>query len=409
MLQLLARDEAQQSDPDMLLATSSLTVELLSPEAAAIHAAKWRDLAGDCLEPNVFFEPGFALAAARHLARDRAPRFLFVWDSDADGRRQLLAVCPLAPSKRRARFLPTRIWTHEQAPLGTPLLDRARAEEALAAILAFCRQHLPHVAGLMFPLLPQDGPVARILTASAAAETRSIEIFGAHQRPILTAGADPKRYLEQSVGSGRRRKLNKARKALEAKGAVTLHIMRDPHELMAAFEEFLALEAKGWKGQRGTALGSSPERATFARDLAMSLSAEGKCFVASLDLDGKPVAMTLLLESCGRAFWWKIAYDEDFATISPGVLLALEMTRHLLGDSRIALTDSCAGGDHAFINHIWSERMAIADIFVAVSADRQHEFEAVTQRERLRRNLRARLKAIVLQLRKWQRGRRSAH
>lgn len=399
MLQLLAHEEAPRAAPDMTGSAKPLVVELLDTEAAAAHTAAWRDLAANCLEPNAFFEPDFVLAVARHLAKGRAPRFLFVWGRDDDGPRKLLAVCPIVPSGRFARFLPARIWTHEQAPLGTPLLEPVHAEAALAAISAYYRTHLPHVGGLMFPLLPQDGPVARLLIASATAEARDFRPFATHQRAILTAGSEPQHYLEQSIGSARRRKLNKARKSLEAQGALALRMVRDPHELPDAAEAFLALEAKGWKGQRGTAFLKSPDRAAFARDLIMSLGRDGKCFIASLDLAGKPLAMALMLESGGRAFWWKVTYDEDFAAFAPGFLLALEMTRALLCDPRIALTDSCASSDQPMIDHIWSERMTIADFFVSVTADRPKRFDAIAKREHLRRTLRNRLKVLVSRLR----------
>jgi len=156
-----------------------LDVEILDAEAAAAHVAEWGRLAADCLEPNGFLEPGFALPAARHLAKHRPPHFLFVWD----GSRRLLGVCPL----ERPGRLQARVWTHEQAPLGTPLLDRERAEEALAAIFAFCREHWPKVVGLMFPSLPQDGPTARLLIALANAEGRSVRRFAVYRRACSLA------------------------------------------------------------------------------------------------------------------------------------------------------------------------------------------------------------------------------
>ncbi len=413
MLQLLSHQDVPLEDVPLagavagasfIRAAVPMTVEVLRPDAAGAYAAEWRRLAEDCLEPNIFLEPGFALAAARHLAKRRAPRFLFVWEGDTAGQRKLLAVCPLVPAGHFASFLPARIWTHEQAPLGTPLLDRTRAEEALAAIFAYCRAHLPRAAGLMFPTLPQEGAVAQLLVAGAAADGREIQIYGAHQRAILGAGQEPQSYLERSITSVRRRKLKRARKLLEARGMVTFRVLREPSEIGDAAEAFLVLEAKGWKGRRGTAFLKSPERAAFARELVAKLASEGKYFIASLDLDGKPLAMALMLESGGRAYWWKVTYDEGFATYSPGVLLTLELTRVLLSDTKIALTDSCASADHPMIDHIWSERIAIADFLIAVDADRPQRFAAFATLEQLRRTLRGRLKGIVLRLRRWKRA-----
>ena len=75
--------------------------------------------------------------------------------------------------------------------------------------------------------------------------------------------------------------------------------------------------------------------------------------------------MALVLKSGARAFWWKTAYDEDFAAFSPGVLLALDVTSTLLADKGLTLTDSCACADHPMIDRIWAERIAIGDLFIA--------------------------------------------
>ncbi len=256
----------------------------------------------------------------------------------------------------------------------------------------------------MFPMLPQDGAVARLLTERASAEGRDVEIFGLHQRAVLAGGQEPQSYLQRSVGSERRRRLKRARALLEARGTLTFRLLRAPSELKDAAEAFLTLEANGWKGRRGTAFLKSPERAAFARELAAKLADEGKYVIARLDLDGEPLAIGLVLQSSGRAYWWKIAYDEGFAAYSPGFLLALELTRVLLADTTIALTNSCAGADHPMIERIWSERMAIADLFVAVDADHSKKFALLAKRESLYRALRSQLKDMVLRLRRWKRA-----
>jgi len=386
-----------------LQSNAPLTVELLNLEAAAAYVAQWRHLAETCIEPNIFLDPDFALPAARHIAHKKPPRFLFVWETEASGQRKLVGLFPLAHARPAGRLFAPRIWTHEQAPLGTPLLDGGRAKDALAAVFAYCRTQSKD-AGLLFPLLPQEGETARLLREGAAAEDRAIDIFAAHQRACLSAGPDPQHYLEKSVTSNRRRKLKRAHKLLEARGALTFQIATAPDQIRAAAEAFLDLEAKGWKGRRGTAFLKSPERAAFASEIAEKLTIHAKYSVASLNLNGRPLAVGLILKSGHRAFWWKIAYDEAFATYSPGVLLAVELTRVLLTDTTIEMTDSCAQADHPMIDHIWSERMGIADLLVAVDAEYPKKFAAFARRESLRRNLRSHLKAAVLGLRQRLRG-----
>jgi CelD/BcsL family acetyltransferase involved in cellulose biosynthesis len=376
----------------------ALTVEALTADAAAQHQPDWQSLADRAIEPNVFLAPGFALAAARHLTKP-APTFLFVWDANATPRR-LVGLHPLAAVRGLDALLPRRLWIHEQAPLGTPLLDKDCAADALAAIFAHGRKHLASAAGLMFPMLPQDGPVAKLLTGAAAADSRPVHVFGAHQRAMLSAGHDPQNYTQQALTAHRRRNLKRARRLLEAQGALTVEIARDGVELKAATAAFLALESQGWKGRRGTAFLQTPARAAFVQESLDALAVGGRYFVVSLVLAGKPIAIGLVLRSGDRAFWWKVAYDEAYATYSPGVHLALELTSVLLQDHGIALTDSCARADHPMVDHLWPERVAIGDLFVAFSAKDAVKFASLAGRETLYRSLRGQLKEAAAALRR---------
>jgi CelD/BcsL family acetyltransferase involved in cellulose biosynthesis len=252
----------------------------------------------------------------------------------------------------------------------------------------------------MFPMLLQEGEFARLLTVFAAREGHPIEIFGAHKRAVVSGGQDPERYFEQTITSGRRRKLRRARKLLEARGALTVRVLRAPAEIKAGVEDFLMLESKGWKGRRGTALIKSPERAAFVRDVVATFAETQRYFVLSLDLDGKPIAMALVFTSGDRAFFWKTAYDEDFATYSPGVLSILELTEILLRDPTIALTDSCAAGDNPMYYNVWAESTAVADLFVGFERGETKTFARLARREALHRSLRQKLKTIVNKLRR---------
>ena len=156
-----------------------------------------------------------------------------------------------------------------------------------------------------------------------------------------------------------------------------------------AFERFLALEALGWKGGRGTALLCDPATVTSMRSMTRALAREGKCRVDSLELDGKPIAMGVTLISGKAAALWKIAYDENRAALSPGVQFTLEYTRRQLAANSVDFTDSCAIADHPMIDRIWPDRMPVVDIFTAIHPDRAAAFHAAASREHVRRRARA--------------------
>lgn len=102
--------------------------------------------------------------------------------------------------------------------------------------------------------------------------------------------------------------------------------------------------------------------------------------------------MTFAVTRPPQAWLLKIAHDEALARFSPGVQLMLEVSRDLIEDTGIAWTDSCADAGHPMIDHLWRERLAVADLLVAGSGG--VGFDMLCTLEDLRRTLRARAKGL---------------
>jgi CelD/BcsL family acetyltransferase involved in cellulose biosynthesis len=324
----------------------------------------WRRLAARAAEPNVFYEPGFALAAAPVLGRD--VEAIAVWSADTP--RRLVGLFPFRVAARRyAVRLPVLMgWTHPFAPQGTPLLDR----DSVAAVVA---SFLDHVAGdatlpklLLLPLLDESGPVAQALRSAAERSGGAYAAFGRHQRAALRAGCDAAHYVECAIGKKRHKEFKRLRRRLAEAGPVAFEMARSPAAVAGALQGFLALEAKGWKGAAGTALVQNAELRRFAETAVDALARHGQAGVAQLLLGSQPIASIVTLQSAGGVWSWKIAYDETLARFSPGVQAMMDLTDTLLADDTVAFADSCATPDHPMIDHLWRERLAMADLMIAL-------------------------------------------
>ncbi len=73
------------------------------------------------------------------------------------------------------------------------------------------------------------------------------------------------------------------------------------------------------------------------------------------------------------------------ARYSPGVQILLDVTQALLDDPSVACADSCATADHPMIDHVWRERLALADRLVSVGSARSFGFALARTLETLRR------------------------
>ena len=97
-----------------------------------------------------------------------------------------------------------------------------------------------------------------------------------------------------------------------------------------------------------------------------SIFGEGNARIDRLFIDTRAIATMILLRSGATVWAWKIAYDESFARTSPGVQLLADVTQTLLDDTSIARADSCAAADHPMIDHIWRERLPLADRLIGI-------------------------------------------
>lgn len=305
---------------------------------------EWDDLTA-VAEPNVFLAPAFALAA-RGIASPRGLGALLV---SRDGE----PIGLVAGRFGLARTVFT-LWTHDYAPYGMPLVRPGEAAVVAEALFAFLAQE--GIAALEAPLL-DAGPFAAALDMRAA--SHRMQVVDAHRRAVLTEAPPPlskeHRRLARRLGE---------RGCLVAVSTAAGH---DPAEAVAAF---LALEAEGWKGRRGTALATDPATQVFFEDAIGGLAVQGRVRIDMLLLDGRPIAAGLVLSAGARAWYLKTTYDEAFARYSPGVLLSHGIGKAAISTDGVELVDSCAIPGHSMIERIWPGRMALSTRLVAIRAGR---------------------------------------
>ncbi len=358
-------------------------------------ADDWRDLAARAVEANIFYEPGFALAAAAVFGNDVGA--VLVWSGTMP--RRLLGLFPARVSQRRYGLrLPVAVgWTHAYAPLGTPLVEREAAEPVIAAWLAHIAGD-PSLPGLvLLPLIAEDGPFAAALGAILQRTQMPCADFARHHRAMLAPRNDRSQYLENVLSAHRQRELRRSGRRLSDAGALLFTAASEPAAVAAAAEDFFALEASGWKGEAGTAAAHHNEVRSFVKMALSALTGEGKVAINRLLLDGHPIAAAITLHSGDAAWYWKTAYDENFARYAPGVLLSAALTEELADNAAIARTDSCAAPGNPMLDHVWSERLAICNRLIAVRPEAA--FARACRLETLRGVAMAAAKSIRTQLR----------
>ncbi|HEY8639473.1 MAG TPA: GNAT family N-acetyltransferase [Solirubrobacterales bacterium] len=140
--------------------------------------------------------------------------------------------------------------------------------------------------------------------------------------------------FEKSLSGSRRRNVRRRRKRLAELGEVTIDVFDGSADLEPYFEEFLRLEATGWKADLGTAVSSSVETTRFYHDV-MAWAAEKKLLRLSfVRVGGRGVAVALLLDDGHRRHNLKVGFDDEYAPYYAGVLQNFEEIRRALEDGR---------------------------------------------------------------------------
>jgi hypothetical protein len=161
-----------------------------------------------------------------------------------------------------------------------------------------------------------------------------------------------------------RKDLRRKEKRLSETGFVEYDELTSDGDIDKWTNDFLEVEASGWKGREGSALGATGESRSFFLRVAREAFSRGRLMMLALRFDGRPIALKFNLLGLPGAFSLKIGYDESYARFSPGLLLELENIRRLHARPELEWMDSCAVAEHFMINRLWLDRRMIQTVLV---------------------------------------------
>ena len=335
-------------------------------------------LTNRAMEPNIFFSARL-LAPAMPRIDDRHVHFAVIRDeSEMHSRMRLLM--PFTIEKPGFSVGPaiTRAWANPFGPLGTPLVDAEGAAETIDNLLeALGRRdmHLPSV--LVLPQVRVNGRFAQLARAVAVGRDLPVTLAERDVRPMLESLVPAETYLKGAISSHHYREMRRQWRKLGEQGRLEYSVARQPEEVRLRMEEFLALEARGWKGRKRSALINDRYRSAFAREAITNLAEIDAVRIHTIDLDGRAIASLIVFVMAGEAYTWKTAYDETFAHWSPGKLLMMKLTEWHLDDANILRTDSCARADHPIMSRFWREREEMGTLVIGLASNTDRDVRQV--------------------------------
>jgi CelD/BcsL family acetyltransferase involved in cellulose biosynthesis len=333
-----------------------ITVEPVA--ALAADAAAWDALAAGAVAPHPFYTRPVVAAHRDHgLCHPRLSAVIV----REDGRIAALLPFALRPDITGLGAAIAQPFHSPYVTATTPLVaDGPGLEGRLDALvegLALASGGRPW----RWPLLATEGrPGAGLLAAMERAGWQ-VGIVASFERPVLDRRADYDAFLAGHPHKSRLKDLRRRRRRLEEAGTLTLESTTEGPALERALEDFLAVEAAGWKGEAGTALRSRPQTEAFARALFRPQGDPVSVRADLLRLDGRTVAASLALISGGTAYLLKTAYDETLRAQAPGLVLEEAIVRALHADGFAGRLDSATLPGSA-LESLYPERETIAEI-----------------------------------------------
>jgi len=373
-----AANGSRPSEGDVTTDGAKMSVVIVDDlTALEKHIAAWEDLAAAAIEPNVFYEPWMLMPALRAYG---AGRLLFALVQTPDPARPLgpPLLCGFFPLELKDHFdgiskgLPLKtlcLWRkQEMIYLCAPLLRAGYGREALAAFFDWLGAGDHNCSLMEFGFVTGEGPFHHLLLDYLNRHLKFTHVTEAFTRALFRPAADAEDYLRSALGRFRRKEFRRLEKRLAETGRLeytTLDPCAGGDDVDAWVEEFLEFEAKSWKGQGGRALVCSETDRKYFVEIAREAFRRGRLMMLALRFNGRPIAYKVNFLSGDGSFAFKIAFDEEYARYSPGVLLELENIRLLHERTQIRWMDSCANPDRFMINQLWTDRRAIQTLVIS--------------------------------------------
>ena len=294
----------------------------------------WRALAARSAEPNPYFEPEMLVPAVRELSGGSELRLLVV-DGDVSGAEPggWWAALPfeMVPGDKHWP------WRHASTgsdflalycPLGTPLVDGARVDEAVDALVdAFHERRRELGQAIDLHLLVQDGRVGRRLEEVCRERGVPVHTWGSgswvERMPRGKSLARGRRRLERAVGE-----------------TLVLEDRGDDPEIAKAFLDF---EQQGWKGDAsrgGMGFRSRRGGQEWFTQMLAGFAETGRAHVFALVAGGVLLHMAVIVCTGSTAFGYFDVYSEEWARYGPGAIGRMMALSWLDENSDVEVFDS---------------------------------------------------------------------
>jgi hypothetical protein len=337
------------------------------------YVSAWEDLVDAAIEPNVFYEPWMLMPAIRAFGKGRRALFAFILAPNPArplGPPLLAGLFPLELQNQyqglsqKLPFKTLRLWKHKYCFLCTPLIRAGYGREVIAALFDWLAAGSHGCSLMEFPFIAGEGSFNNLLIDHFDRHAKLNYVTSRFMRAVFRPASDVETYMRTAFHGAQRHELRRHERRLSEAGRVEYLSLEPGDDVAAWIEEFLRTEAVSWKGTGGCAIACDEADREYFVEVAKGAFRRGQLMMLALHVNGRPIANKCNFLSGPGSFAFKIAFDEEYARYSPGVLLEWENIRRLHAQSKVKWMDSCADPSHPMFDRLWADRRTIQDVVI---------------------------------------------
>jgi hypothetical protein len=130
-------------------------------------------------------------------------------------------------------------------------------------------------------------------------------------------------------------------------------------------EEFLKLEASGWKGRgHGTAFARDQAKIAWFHEWVDHWTQTGRVTLLALNVGDTSIAFRYILRAGEGSFLFRTAYDANYAKYGPGSLLLESVLAMQFEQTEASWLDSSTDPDNSFLLEMLPERRTISMLLI---------------------------------------------
>ncbi len=338
------------------------------------YIPEWENLARHAIEPNAFYESWMLIPALKHYGEGRKFKIVLIFSHNPGRKDERGFLCGLFPLEIQNQYhglyrkLPIKtisLWKHEYSYLCAPLLRAGYARETLGAFFEWIDNYAHGCPLIEFGHIPGDGPFHHQMVDYFSQSKRPAYVTDSFTRAVFRPSTDTDSYLRATLTRVRRKEVRRKQRRISDAGTVEYSMLEAGGDAESWIDAFLEFEARSWKGRAGCALACDETDKVYFKTVATEAFNRGQLMMLALSLDGRRIAYKCNFVSGRGSFAFKIAFDEEYARFSPGVLLEMENIRLLHERINVRWMDSCASPDRMMINQLWPARRSIQTVAIA--------------------------------------------